>query len=534
MFLHNDFEPITEVLLGADGAVTRVFVCPQPSARLIILQEAYAYEDCERSIAKLLGHFASDGGCLTVFVEGDDCVVDLDYARSCGATIAERIARGTKVSAGVLEALLDGSSGLTVQGVDSHVLTKRHHEAQANCLKYGDALITALAPIKAWLRGARHCAGFTADEDALLEWAYPPPGDNRALKERVMFLVNASDTEVLSQFPMVVAMADACTREGRLVREDAEFEHKRLIGDILSAFRRLERAAQDGDSLDWVTLQSLFAFCATRHPEWSAVDRCVAEKGLAQVILDCLRCVERDLVEGAVKRRGGLSLLLAKYEDILQLAVVHGIDLCRYNRLRDYLDYLRSVVAITPTELDRDLEALTGRLLDQRFEGNATWAMIARLTRWLYFLDAAASMTLSPQMERLCDDFDGTWEAVLAELEELCAALPGLEHGPPIPSLKSDAVTALESAMDFWQCSGDRARHMVETALQHMTKRSVERAVLVCGGYHTAAITDLLQYRYGDVGWSVILPNVGKALGSGASSVFDTEAAGGPETDRLR
>ena len=178
-------------------------------------------------------------------------------------------------------------------------------------------------------------------------------------------------------------------------------------------------------------------------------------------------------------------------------------QLAAHKQLAAYCDYLAKFEAINHSALFSEVEALS-EAVKASYLTTSDQRDIARIAKDVEVLGDLVELKLIPEKHEYYEahkaDFDpSAWATALTAIARR-AKVEIPEFDPH--SLKS----SVPSVEEFYTIARQRDTAMVENALVQLKAFNVPYAVLITGGFHTPAITNLLKQR--GVSYAVVAPKV--------------------------
>ncbi len=221
----------------------------------------------------------------------------------------------------------------------------------------------------------------------------------------------------------------------------------------------------------------------------------------------------RDLVKLTLQYRVGRLNALDYYRTLLGLAdkMFQGKIPDRFASLKQYQKFLEFTQGAGQADVFDELKDLEAHLKD-RMVSDVPWRVLDGSTQSLTLLKNLLSLQLSAEqweavnekgvrshVDALGDFFREHWDKI---------SLPAASAAAVKELTETDAQQwqeALNRAKRFYEIVGQRNALLAENTLREMDRQNAKYAVLVTGGFHTAAIKDYLAAK--DVSCVVITPS---------------------------
>lgn len=497
-------EPILDVALPSQLAVlARHYRSGDAEAeKLVIVQQVYDDVGQQLTLLATCVLFVENAGVRFIAVEGADTELQSDARRPSVTHLVERTAND--VSAGVLS-LLNGTLDIEAWGIDDLELKRRSEIAQMRVMSVWSERDQAFAEIRRLLRTARgrwYPPEFSRLREALV--LVGVHGDRTSLAALLSLVKEgaASSRVDVRAFPVIITAEDISKLEDRIDLKRARKEWASFIERILNRMHAWYRPAGANQvKINLEKAQPLIEY-------WMEATQLTAEefnqlvelRGLEDVLRSCKQWFDAWAFQKAIRHAHSGPLGNAEFnEELMRLAL--RIDV-RYFDLSHYREFVALSRMRDTARLDRlktDISVCCRTIVDKLHSQQA--ARLLEVEEGLHELYLALGLEMGPDVFEISDVRSGKLIPLLGDLCEL--------SGVPLPGQVESVCNALDGMVDtareLMQCSRSRGQHMARRTIELMRERGEDRAILVVGGFHTRAVTRMLE-EYGQVSWSVVSP----------------------------
>jgi hypothetical protein len=500
--IDDHIEPLTGVPLKGTGRLQDFSRPRDPRALVTILNQAYPSKSCQESICDLSSMLLDSGRVQAVLVEGYSGTLPPGYGAQFGSTIPEWINSHASVSSGVLK--LFAQSGGVVFGVDDPQLLESHHDAQRQCSARANDWKDLTRRFHDALAEGKETARYTDEMRLFSRYLYPHEHEEYSLGDRALRMANVGKAMGVetTRYAALHAFVSSYEQERTLDFAQVERERTDYVNVLVHALGTWWRQPDGSVSFERRLLPPLIHWLAKTGKTQGDLEQEAARLGLTKVLAACDEGLLKILVARSLDYRAKLLSYSEYYHDILALGLRLGVDILRFPNLRRYLQYVDLAGRIPMRQLTYDLEAFAEEVVERLFISDEQ-REIHELDRIIWVLGRAGLLQLTPdQAENLYDD--SSWRAVKQKLAKFSKSASAIR-------LSSWVDTVTQQAYRFCQISAARSRTMTDETVRFFSRAGIGGAILVCGGFHTSGISQLLSARHRDVAWSAVLPTMDRS-----------------------
>lgn len=496
----DHLEPITGTPLRGNGKARDWSIPKEHAAAIVVLQDAYNIPSCQQSIYELAQRFLVRGDFHSICVEGARGPLDVAYARQFGATLEEQIAIHAPVSPGILQLLDTLRPDVQVWGVDDLKLCAEHHAVQRQCHEEETQWRQLVGHFREALAEAQQKTAYSESMCWLSRCLFPAH-NAPALNEQVPELIKLGNTVKLEEdgFPLLMKFRQTLAAEQSLDFTQVEKERTAFVRQLVKTLDGWWQRSEDHLVLNPSQALPLLRFWLNKTQQSEAdLEREVATHGIGRLRRRCQQWLYDFLIEGALQYREGMVSHVGYYNELLRLGLGLNIDLFRFAELLRYRAYVEEAAALSGGRLLDELQGYAEELIERLY--TPAQREVYKLEKSFYLLSKAGGMSLTPDDVDALDE-EMTWP-VLRE------RLSSYSERAKIILLPGQIEATTNAAFQFCVISAQRSRIMGEETVRQLSTHGGNKVILVCGGYHTAAITRLLNARYQKIAWAVITPHM--------------------------
>lgn len=286
--------------------------------------------------------------------------------------------------------------------------------------------------------------------------------------------------------------------------EKAAVDFRKTRLTFTDYFERL-RAESGKNGIDFAGFENLVRLESVRELE-SRVDFRKADAQQAEIVrrLSKSEPLFAGLAQAADRLKLGRTPVQAFYDTLEARMGDAGLPLELYPEFDAYLRYLRGFSAIDIRALLDDIERIEGEVF-ARYAGDPDSVRLREITRYVDLLRNYFSLKLKPSefqtYKKNIKDFRiASW---LAYLNRKLIEFGRHAEAVPLDNVLDDRQGQVEA---FYRTVEARDHAFVDRAFSKMEESKRPVAVLICGGYHTPHLKELMREK--DASYVVVTPFV--------------------------
>ena len=449
IFVPEQFGTVEEVFKGSGDRM------------VIHIQDAHTDPVAQRNISAILDRLLANYDVDAVWVEGASGVIDTALISSFPGARTKDAVAGSFIDA----ARMSGAEHFSITsgrliglfGAEDQKLYDENVDAFKTSWKKRDAVMAALD-------------GMRTSLDALKDKAYP-----EALKE--------VDAKKVAFEKGQIPFSEYCTFLKSMCQangvDTAPFGAFNALLDMFAAEKGIDFAGIDKERL-------------------TLIDELAARVNRKKLT---------ELTQEALTYRLGRMAPIAFYRFLIAMAGEQKVDMSRFANLGAYVSYLEMSQKVDRALANRDREKVENALLD-KLCSTAESKEVSALSRDFRVMEKLLTLKISR------NDLDFYLKNRDAcSPEKVSGAIKESLLKNSLEGVAGDADTtlpAVEDANAFYEIALKRDSELVNNLIGGMRKLNKDRAVLVCGGFHSDGVKRALREK--GISYVVILPKVGGAF----------------------